>query len=91
MMMGSVRLPYAKEVDADSSGIIQCYIDLDNRKISFGFNGKFLGVAFENFDISNGIYAAVSTNLENECRLNFGINAPFGYDNEGYTTFWRMY
>jgi len=44
-------------------------------------------VAFENFDISNGIYAAVSTNLENECRLNFGINAPFGYDNEGYTAF----
>jgi len=72
---GSVRLPYAKDVDADSSsGIIQCFLDLDNRTMSFGFNGKFLGVAFENFDIGNGIYAAISTNLENECCLNFGLN-----------------
>jgi len=84
---GSVRLPYAKEVDAESSGIIQCYLDLDNRTMSFGFNGKFLGVAFENFDISNGIYAAISTNLENECRMNFGTTSPFSFDPEGYTAF----
>jgi len=85
---GSVRLPYAKEEqDTDSSGIIQCYIDLDKRTMSFGFNGKFLGVAFENFDVANGIYAAISTNLENECRLNFGINIPFRYEHEGYSAF----
>jgi len=84
---GSVRLPYAKEVDSESSGIIQCYIDLDKRTMSFGFNGKFLGVAFENFDIGNGIYAAISTNLENECRLNFGITAPFSFSPDGYTSF----
>jgi hypothetical protein len=55
--------------------------------MSFGFNGKFLGVAFENFDIGNGIYAAISTNLENECRLNFGISSSFSYEHQDYNAF----
>jgi len=75
---GSVRLPYAKDVDPEVGGIVQCYLDLDKSEMSFGYNGVHLDVAFRNFNKGSGLYAAVSTNLENECRLNFG-NTPFRY------------
>jgi len=79
-------LPYAKDVDADAGGVIQCFIDLDEKQMSFGYNGTHLGIAFEDFDFGNGIFAAVSTNLENECRLNFGLNpqVPFRFPQNSY-------
>jgi len=41
--------------------------------MSFGYNGKLLGVAFTNFHLGpDGLYVALSMNLENECRFNFG-------------------
>jgi hypothetical protein len=80
---GSVRLPYAKDASPDVGGVIQCYLDLDSGIMSFGYNGTNYGPAFDDFDISGGLYAAVSTNLENECRLNFG-STPFRYPPTDY-------
>eukprot|EP01125_Pyxidicula_operculata_P013159 TRINITY_DN4355_c0_g1_i4.p1 TRINITY_DN4355_c0_g1~~TRINITY_DN4355_c0_g1_i4.p1 ORF type:complete len:886 (+),score=54.55 TRINITY_DN4355_c0_g1_i4:477-3134(+) len=80
---GTVRVPYAKGVVIEVGGVIQCYLDLDAKVMSFGYNGKHQGEAFTDFDIGQGLYAAVSTNLENECKLNFG-ETPFKYPQTEY-------
>jgi len=70
--------PYAPEVTWGPGGVVQCWLDLDNRTMSFGYNGTCLGTAFEGFDIGSGLLPAVSSHLENECKFNFG-NEPFKY------------
>eukprot|EP01125_Pyxidicula_operculata_P020051 TRINITY_DN731_c1_g2_i3.p1 TRINITY_DN731_c1_g2~~TRINITY_DN731_c1_g2_i3.p1 ORF type:complete len:815 (+),score=144.56 TRINITY_DN731_c1_g2_i3:141-2585(+) len=80
---GSVRLPYAKDITPAVGGYVQCYLDLDSLEMSFGYNGQHLGVAFEKFVVAGGMFAAVSTNLENECKLNFG-STPFRYPQTEY-------
>jgi len=50
--------------------------------MGFGYDGAYQEVAFSNFD-GDGFFAAMSTNLENECHFNFGA-APFVYSFPGY-------
>jgi len=62
----------------EKGGILQCWISLDRKVMSFGYNGKVIGPAFENFDIGQGLYPAFSANRRNGCLFNFG-DSPFKY------------
>eukprot|EP00028_Trichosphaerium_sp_Am-I-7-wt_P009242 CAMPEP_0168535870 /NCGR_PEP_ID=MMETSP0405-20121227/19095_1 /TAXON_ID=498012 /ORGANISM="Trichosphaerium sp, Strain Am-I-7 wt" /LENGTH=106 /DNA_ID=CAMNT_0008563535 /DNA_START=515 /DNA_END=832 /DNA_ORIENTATION=+ len=70
-----------------SGDILQCSIDLDNRIMSFGINGKDLGVAASGFDVLTGFTPGMS--LTEECKMNFGstkfkYGPPTGYS--GYNS-----
>jgi len=56
----------------EKGGILQCWISLDTKVMSFGYNGRDIGPAFENFDIGKGLYPAFSANRRNGCLFNFG-------------------
>uniref|UniRef100_A0A6B2LN75 B30.2/SPRY domain-containing protein n=1 Tax=Arcella intermedia TaxID=1963864 RepID=A0A6B2LN75_9EUKA len=71
----STELPYG-HVTWVSGGIVQFYLDLDERRMGFGYNGQYLGDAFEGIEVDGGICPAVSGNLENEIQFNFG-ETPF--------------
>jgi len=63
----------------EKGGILQCWISLDTSKVmTFGYNGKVIGPAFENFDIGQGLYPAFSANRRNGCLFNFG-DTPFKF------------
>jgi len=68
------RLSYAPDVTWQIGGIVQVFLDLTNHVMSFGYDGRDLGPAFTDFEIGAGLKPAVSTNLENECRFNFGAS-----------------
>jgi len=55
-----------------TNGIIQCYLDLDNYVMSFGYDGKLLGTAYTNFQIGNGLFVGFSASSGEEIRFNFG-------------------
>jgi len=76
------HFPYAPEITWQPGGIVQCFLDLDTRVMSFGYDGQMLGEAFTDFDISTGgLLPALSSHLENECKFNFG-NENFRYPPE---------
>jgi len=71
--------PYAPAVTWGPGGVVQCWLDLENSVMEFGYSGESLGSAFEGFIVgSGGLFPAVSSHLENECKFNFG-NEPFKY------------
>ena len=60
--------------------VLQVYLDVESKIMKYGYNGIDLGVAFDSFHLgADGLYAAISMNLENECRFNFGRDRPFSY------------
>uniref|UniRef100_A0A6B2LAY1 B30.2/SPRY domain-containing protein n=1 Tax=Arcella intermedia TaxID=1963864 RepID=A0A6B2LAY1_9EUKA len=79
---------YAIETKWKKGGILQCYLDVDNREMAFGYNGKQLGVAYSNFEIEEGLFPAFSSNINEECKFNFGSQA-FRFPDlpEGYKPF----
>jgi len=80
---GALCQPYGEGITLKAGDILQAFIDIEGREMSFGFNGKDLGIAFPEFHLgSDGLYVALSMNLENECRFNFGDgsgNRNFAY------------
>jgi len=80
--------PYGKGKKLWRSGdIVQVHIDLDNKVMQFGLNGVCFGVAFQNFDVGEGMYPAASLGHFQECRFNFGCT-PFRYQPlEGYRAY----
>jgi len=69
---GSVTKPYAEGTKLRIGGVMQCFLDLENRQIKYSYNGEFLGIAYEDLPLNAVFHAALSTNLENECFCNFG-------------------
>jgi len=64
--------------------VIGCFVDIDNRQISFTINGQGeevgMGVAFSNFDFCGGLYPVVSFNRKESVRLILGGSGePFKY------------
>jgi len=58
---------------AKKNGVLSCWVDLNEKKMSFGYDGKVIGTPFSNFDIGPGLYPAFSANSGGEelC-FNFG-------------------
>lgn len=68
----------AYDINWIEGDIIQCYLDCDKKEMSFGHNGTFIGLVFDDVEIGDGLYPAMSTNFENEITFNFG-DKPFRY------------
>jgi len=65
-------------------GILQVYLDCDERIMSFGYNGNDLGPAFTDFPIEDvGLYPAFSADADNELRFNWG-ETSFTYPQTEY-------
>jgi len=80
---------YAPDVKWKAGDILQCYLDLDKKEMSFGLNGTNLGVAFTVQDITNigdGLYPAVSMTPGNYSFFNFGKD-KFAHQPQGYKPF----
>ncbi|KAI9316471.1 concanavalin A-like lectin/glucanase domain-containing protein, partial [Dichotomocladium elegans] len=59
---------------------IGCGIDVENQLIFYTKNGEFLGLAFESFTSTSGLYPCVGLNAPNTCVVaNFGA-LPFLFD-----------
>jgi len=74
---------YAMNTKWHPNGTLQCYLDLDNSIMSFGYDGEALGVAFTDFEVGNGLYPAFSASHGEEIRFNFG-EQPFKYPPKGF-------
>ena len=69
---GRLDASYGKERCPWNVGdTVGCYVDIDARVMKFYANGESLGVAFDNFTISGGLYPAVSLNRNQSVRINF--------------------
>ena len=55
-----------------ASDVVGCLLDLESMKMQFYLNGEDLGVAFSNFHESGGLYPAISLNMDQAARFNFG-------------------
>lgn len=63
---------YATHVTWAAGGIVQIYLDCDAKQMAFGYDGKFLGLAFKEFEMDeHGLYPACLIDSENELRFNF--------------------
>jgi len=69
----SEGMPYGGNKKWKVGDVIQCYVDLEKKNMSFGINGKNLGLAFPNVDVGEGLYPAFSAGTEEECKFNFGL------------------
>lgn len=63
--------------------IIGCCIDLDDGKVSYFRNGKFLGVAFSSVRRPFTYFPGVSLSYAESCRINFGA-LPLKYQLPNY-------
>jgi len=61
-----------------SGDVIGCALDLENKKMSFFRNGSDMGVAFENFNPSSGMYPAATVSSSQKVTFNFG-KTKFAY------------
>jgi len=59
----------------NSGDIIGTVLDLDNKSISFYRNGNDMGVAFNNINVADGIYPALSLQKKQKVSANFGKSA----------------
>jgi len=76
--------PFAPDITWGPGGIVQCWLDLDEVSMTFGYDGNFKEAAFKDFVIGTGLLPGISSHLENECKANFG-NVPFRFPPEsGY-------
>ena len=55
-----------------AADVIGCLLDLDAMKMQFYLNGEDLGVAYTDFHQSGGLYPAISLNMDQAARFNFG-------------------
>eukprot|EP01114_Cavostelium_apophysatum_P002000 TRINITY_DN11753_c0_g2_i1.p1 TRINITY_DN11753_c0_g2~~TRINITY_DN11753_c0_g2_i1.p1 ORF type:complete len:1133 (-),score=301.10 TRINITY_DN11753_c0_g2_i1:30-3428(-) len=58
--------------------VVGCYLNLDGKSMSFSLNGENFGVAFSNVGAAEGLFAAVSASMKQQCRFNFG-QTPFRF------------
>jgi len=70
--------------------IVQVYLDLTSKTMAFGLNGEHLGIAFEDFDIGEGLYPGFSIDSENECEFNFGTT-EFIWSHEGFQPLYEAF
>ena len=58
--------------------ILGCGLDADRKEIMYWLNGKYMGVAFSDVELRDGLYAGVSIETQVRCTVNFG-GEPFKY------------
>lgn len=83
MHRSRVVQPYSKDnafVRPNWSGgvVVGCMLNLDDSTMEFTFDGEESGIAFSGFDVSEGLYPAVSLNQNSQCIINFGAE-PFSF------------
>jgi len=64
---------------------VGCGIDYLKREIFFTINGKTLGFAWKDIDLSDPYYPTVGIDTQNPIELNFG-SAPFAFDINSFST-----
>eukprot|EP01124_Arcella_intermedia_P032717 TRINITY_DN7678_c0_g1_i4.p1 TRINITY_DN7678_c0_g1~~TRINITY_DN7678_c0_g1_i4.p1 ORF type:complete len:517 (-),score=132.50 TRINITY_DN7678_c0_g1_i4:6-1556(-) len=66
------RRPYAVGTKWKDYSILQCFINMEERIMSYGYNGIFLGDAWADFESCDGLHPAFSAEHAQECEFNFG-------------------
>ncbi|KAL6071490.1 Spla ryanodine receptor domain-containing protein, variant 2 [Balamuthia mandrillaris] len=86
---GKSFIPYGKRWSAGD--VVGCGLNLASNpsQIMYWLNGEFLGVAFQDIKVRDGLYVGISMEAQERCIFNFG-SSPWRYPPPAPSTFHNM-